>query len=470
MKKSMSVRTKITLWFSAVLAVMVALTFLVILSVGRTVVQRIVKDNLIELVEDNVGEVEYHASVNDAEEDSDRNHYIPYQNEVLEIDNDFLDEVNGITAALYTKEGELLYGENPAAALPSAVELEDGNFHSVSVRGAEYFVFDRQLTGDGLEGLWLRGVVSKHQEDDKLSAVASLSLVGMPLLLFFAIAGGYIIAGRALRPIKQITAAATEIGNGRDLKKRIAIGPGNDELHRLANTFDEMFERLDRSFEAEQQFTSDASHELRTPVSVIRAQCEYTLEKDRSPEEYREALEVISRQSGKMSRLVEDMLSLTRLERKAENYPLEPLDFSALVKSLSEDLALLREKNIVLTCEAEEGIKVNGNHELLSRLLTNLVGNAYRYGHENGHIYISLRRQEGSARLVVDDDGIGISPEQADKIFDRFYQADSSRSNQGTGLGLSMAQEIARIHGGSITVESNLGKGSKFIFKIPEKN
>lgn len=105
MKKSMSVRTKITLWFSAVLAVMVALTFLVILSVGRTVVQRIVKDNLIELVEDNVGEVEYHASVNDAEEDSDRNHYIPYQNEVLEIDNDFLDEVNGITAALYTKGG-----------------------------------------------------------------------------------------------------------------------------------------------------------------------------------------------------------------------------------------------------------------------------------------------------------------------------------------------------------------------------
>ena len=469
MKKSMSVRTKITLWFSGALAVMVALTFLVILSAGSTVVHRIVKDNLIEMVEDNVDEVEFFTSIDDAEKDNDEDHYISYKDGVLEIDDDFLDEVNGITTALYTEDGRLLYGENPVAALPSSVAMKDGSFQSVSVRGTEYFVFDRQLTSEGLEGLWLRGVVSKNQEDDKLTTVAGLSLIVMPLLLIFAILGGYMIANRVLRPIKQITAAATEISNGRDLKKRIDIGPGNDELHRLANTFDEMFERLDKSFEAERQFTSDASHELRTPVSVIRAQCEYTLEQDRERDEYREAMEVISRQSRKMSRLVEDMLSFTRLEQKAENYPLKPLDFSALVISISEDLALLREKNITLTCEVENGIMVNGNCELLSRLLTNLVVNAYRYGCEDGHINVCLSRQGGNIQLTVADDGIGMTSEQTEKIFNRFYQADPSRSGQGTGLGLAMAQEIAQIHGGSIVVESELGKGSKFIFKISER-
>lgn len=123
----------------------------------------------------------------------------------------------------------------------------------------------------------------------------------MPLLLILAVLGGYWIAGRALRPIQTITAAAAEIGSGRDLKKRIALGAGRDELHRLADTFNAMFDRLDKAFESERQFTSDASHELRTPVSVIRAQCEYTLERDRSPEEYREALEVIFRQSKRMT-------------------------------------------------------------------------------------------------------------------------------------------------------------------------
>ena len=291
----------------------------------------------------------------------------------------------------------------------------------------------------------------------------------MPLLLILAVLGGYWIAGRALRPIQTITAAAAEIGNGRDLKKRIALGAGRDELHRLADTFNAMFDRLDKAFESERQFTSDASHELRTPVSVIRAQCEYTLERDRSPEEYREALEVIFRQSKRMTRLVEDMLSFTRLERKAESYVMEPFELSAFVRSVCEDLALIREKNITLTCETDDGIVVEGNRALLGRLLANLVGNAYRYGREDGHIRVRVGRTADCVWLSVADDGIGIAPDRLDKVFNRFYQADAARSGEGTGLGLAMAQEIAHMHGGSITVESELGKGSEFILKIPIK-
>ncbi len=469
MKKGLSVRTKITLWFSAALSIMVVLTFLVILYVSSTVVHRMVSDNLIKLVKDNVDEVEYFNTIDEVMNDDDTDLYIPYNEGALEIDDDFLDEVNGIATALYTDKGELLYGKSPVPALSSYMQLTDGHLQSISVKGIEYFVFDRKLTNKGLDGLWLRGTVPKHQEDDKLSSVAVLSLIGMPLLLIFAVLGGYIIAGRVLRPIKYITETATKIYSGRDLKKRIAIESGNDELHMLANTFDEMFDRLEQSFETEAQFTSDVSHELRTPISVIRAQCEYTLDGNKSLEEYKEALGVISRQSKKMSKIIEDMLNFTRLETKAEFYQIEPLNFSTLTASICEDLAMLHEKNITLICEVENDIIVNGNQELLSRLIINLISNAYRYGNENGHINVKLKRHDKMALLIVSDNGIGMTQEQIDKIFNRFYQADSSRNIQGTGLGLSMAKEIAQLHKSNITVESELGKGSKFIFKIHEK-
>ena len=466
--KGLSVRTKITLYFSAVLLVVVASTFLVILTVGSTVLRQVVGDNLIALVEDNLGEVEY---VRTLPADADEHEQaIRYGDGWLVVDYDFLDEVNGVTAALYAGNGSLLYGSNPVGALPSAVALSDGQFQTVDSRGTTYFIYDRLLSVEVPGGLWLCGSVSVHQEDDKLTSVAGLSLVAMPLLLVLAVLGGYWIAGRTLRPIQTITAAAAEIGSGRDLKKRIALGAGRDELHRLADTFNAMFDRLDEAFEAERQFTSDASHELRTPVSVIRAQCEYTLERDRSPEEYREALEVISRQSRRMTRLVEDMLSFTRLERRAEGCAAEPVDLSALVRSACEDLALIREKSITLTCEAADGVVVEGDRALLGRLLTNLVGNAYRYGRENGYIRVKVERADGCVLLSVEDNGVGIAPEQQEKVFNRFYQADAARSGEGTGLGLAMAREIARLHGGDIRVTSEPGKGSIFVFRMPEKN
>ena len=141
---------------------------------------------------------------------------------------------------------------------------------------------------------------------------------------------------------------------------------------------------------------------------------------------------------------------------------MEPIDFTELVSFVCADMALIREKGITLQCEAEEGILFCGNRELLTRLLTNLISNAYRYGKENGHIWVRLRKENSKIRLAVQDDGIGIAKEEQQKIFQRFYQADNSRSGPGIGLGLSMAQEIAHFHGGEITVESDLERGSTF--------
>ena len=163
-----------------------------------------------------------------------------------------------------------------------------------------------------------------------------------------------------------------------------------------------------------------------------------------------------------MTRLITALLDFTRLECRTDYYKKEPVDMSALVASLCMDMALLKEKGIALTWDVEQNIRVQGSQELLSRLLTNLLSNAYQYGREQGHIWVRLCQGQGMVRLSVRDDGVGIAPQQQEKVFRRFYQADASRSNQGMGLGLAMVKEIAVFHGGEIQVESKEGEGSVF--------
>ena len=297
--------------------------------------------------------------------------------------------------------------------------------------------------------------------------ISRLSLILLPVLVLLAIGGGYLIAWRALRPIHQMSETVSHISRGGDLKKRIELGEGTDELHQLAESFNEMFGRLEKAFEAERQFASGASHELRTPMSVIMAQCEYSLENAENVEDYRQALEVISRQGGKMSKMIRDMLDFVRLEIRADSYTRSRVNMTELVTSTCADMKLIEEKGILLHCEAEDSVMVLGNSELLARLLSNLVSNAYRYGRENGFIRVLLRKNGDEAILSVTDNGIGIRKEEQEKIFHRFYQADASHSGAGTGLGLSIVSEIAKLHGGSIQVESEAGVGSSFIFSLP---
>lgn len=468
--RNLSIRFKITLWFSVALVLIVALSFGIILSVSGTVLQKTIRDSLIDTIENNVDEVEFFKDMHPTENDNDADHYIAFNNGFLEVDDDYLDMVNGVSTALYLKDGDLLYGENPIAKNTEALPFGDGEIQKVTVSGVTYYVYDRALTLEGLQGLWLRGTVSEAQGAAQLSSIAKISFYVLPGLLAFAVLGGYLIAGKTLKPIRKIEEAADEISKSKNLKKRIELAPGTDELHHLAGTFNEMFERLDEAFESERQFTSDVSHELRTPVSVILAQCEYSLESARTPEEYEAALRIIQKQGGKMNRTIGTMLDFIRLEQKNDSYSKETVDFSALVQSVCADMSLLQDKNIQLTFAVAPAVSVFGNPELLTRLLTNLIGNAYRYGRENGHIQVTLAREGQTGVLSVQDDGIGIAPEQQEKIFGRFYQVESSRSGNGTGLGLAMVQEIAHFHQGNIQVKSELGKGSAFIFTIQTKN
>lgn len=464
--KRLSLRLKVTLWFSTILIILVALTCGVILYVNDFLIQKVIQDNLIEVVENDVDEIEYFPSIQDKENDYDLDVYLSFRNGYLEIDDDFLGKVNEISVAVYLENGLLLYGENPLSQELSDMNFLDLQVQKKNVNGATWYIFDRKLVGNGLDGLWLRGVVSAQQGDTHFAAIINLSLIFIPIFLMLAIIGGYFIAGRSLAPIRKIAKTASQIGQGRDLKKRIELGKGADELHQLADTFNAMFERLDSSFEAERQFTSDVSHELRTPMAVIMAQCEYLLEKRRSVEEYEDAIKRIQRQSTKMTNLITDMLAFARLEFQIDSFEMHKVDLSKLVSSVCEDMSQIQEKNITLTWTIDDDIFITGNEHLLTRLLNNLISNAYRYGKDNGYILVELSESPEQVVLSVKDNGIGISSEDQKNIFQRFYRADKSRSSKGTGIGLAMVNEIAELHKGTISVDSTLGEGSTFSFVI----
>lgn len=465
--KRAKLQWKLTCWFSISLLLMALLTFVIVFFVSHSVLQKNLKDELIHTVEDNLDEVEFYRSVSQMHIDGDTDQYIHYGVGYLEIDDDFLDQVNGICTGLYRENGELLYGENPITEVEIPA-FADGVCHTVRQGGEVYYLFDRQLEQSPIRELWLRGVVAESQGDAPLRRIVRICLWCLGAMVLFAIGGGVAITRRALRPIRDLSQAAAQISGGDDLKKRIPAA-GNDELSQLAGAFNGMIQRLDEAFEAERQFASDASHELRTPMAVILAQCDEAMDADLSPEEYRQALRVIHRQGRRMNRMIAGMLECMRMERKSDLYAREDVDLSELTESLCQDLALIGEKGIQVTWQVADGIHFTGDRTLLSRMIANLVGNAYRYGRENGHTQVTLSREGEHILLSVADDGIGIAPDQQEKIFRRLYQGASHRNGEGVGLGLSMARQIARMYGGEITVKSAPGAGSTFTVRLPAK-
>ncbi len=464
--KKLSIRLIITLWFGLVLVIITAAMSAAILYISSSVLKDTIRNELVLTVESNADEVAFRTvtSSHDTDQYVSGYRYLEYNGGYLEIDEDFLNCRNGVYCAVYSEDGVLIYGENPIAYSTAKLDYSDGSIRSVSYDGVIHFVYDKQLELSYGQVLWIRGTVSAESGSSQLSNIIRLTLLLIPTFVVIAIIGGYIIAGKALHPVKKIAEATAEIERGSDLKKRIEIGDGSDEIHMLADSVNSMISRLDKSFESEKRFSSDVSHELRTPVSVISAQCEYTLEKPRKTNEYEEALMVISRQTEKMSKMISDMLDFTRLETKSDRYGKTAVDFSELVKLTCMDFERIHSKNISLEYSIEDNIMTEGSYELLQRLVSNLVSNAFRYGKENGLVKVSLSADGKEACLCVSDNGIGIKTEDIDRIFDRFYQADSSRSSGGTGLGLAIAKEIAEFHGGRISVSSRLGEGSEFRF------
>lgn len=464
--KNLTIQKKIIIWFALTLLIIVTLMNTLTFSIAKIVLDEDIKERLMNTVVSNVEEIEYFNRLDAGMEREQGDQFLQYNSGWLEIDDDFCDYYEGICTALYDKDGNLLYGEAPVKISRSKASSFT-SVGSVKYNGEKYYVYDRVLSGDSFDGLWLRGVVSKNERINILYNTVRLSFWLLPLLALLAILGGYAITRRSFLPIQQIADSAEEIGKSGDLSRRLDIGWGRDEIHQLASTFNGMFDRLEKAFETERQFTSDASHELRTPTAVILAQAQYGLELADFEEEYRESLEVIKRQAERMNDIINQLLFFTRLDQGSEPVNMEETNLSVLVAEICKDQRLISCKHISVKDDIQPDINVETDRNLFTRMLNNLFSNAYKYGKEKGTITMTLTRMGDDAVLRLTDDGIGISRENLERIWNRFYQVEPSRNEDaggGLGLGLSIVKQITSLLGGKISVESEEGRGTSFIF------
>lgn len=306
---------------------------------------------------------------------------------------------------------------------------------------------------------------SLNPEINTLHQLFTTILLGSPLLALFAALAGYFLAGRALAPIDAITRAAARI-SAEDLSSRINLPPTDDEVGRLAATFDGMLTRLDVSFRRERQFTSDASHELRTPLAAMQAILSVTRERRRSWKEYEAALDDLSEETVRLNGLTQDLLLMARWQ--GQNYlPQERVSLSDLLNDAFDTFRPLAEaRSLKLESNIPGGLVIHGNYDSLLRLFINLLDNAIKFTNRGG-VTLTARNENGTIVVEIADTGIGVSPESLSHIFDRFYRADASRTQPGSGLGLAIALEIARAHGGEIQVQSQPGKGTSFTVRLP---
>ncbi len=327
---------------------------------------------------------------------------------------------------------------------------------------------DEKMAGIVQVGSSLEGV------EETLHQLLLLLLIAVPALLLVASAGGLFLANKALRPVDAITQIARRIGSG-DLSQRIRIKRVNDELGRLASTFNEMIAKLEKSFRQVKRFTADASHELKTPLTILRGEVEVGLKKKRGLKEYQQILASNLEEINRMSRIVEDLLTLSRADMGELTMEREEIALSALARKVWQDLQLLAKKKRIQLKFMDNGFTgVEGDPLFLRQLILNLTENGLKYTRAGGEVVVRVKgdRDQGVVRLLVSDTGVGIPQKDLKRIFDRFYRVDKARSREtgGTGLGLSICQWIVQAHEGQIAVESKVGKGSTFTVTLPMKD
>ena len=290
-------------------------------------------------------------------------------------------------------------------------------------------------------------------------------LLGGALLTVVAAMGGYALAARALRPIDQMTRTARRI-SAEDLSARLDLPATDDEVGRLAATFDEMLGRLDDSFQRERQFTANASHELRTPLAAMQAILEVVRAQPRTPAEYEAAIDDLAEEADRLRTLVDRLLYLARNDARRSDVR-QPVELAFLLADIVDSLEPLAEqKGVVLSLATPSKLAMRGDGDSLVRLFVNLLDNAIKYTAQ-GSVAVSATAEAAWVTVAVSDTGAGIAAEHLPHIFDRFYRVDAARTSRGSGLGLAIAHDIARAHGGDITVASQPGQGTTFTVALP---
>lgn len=448
-KIQLGLKLKLTLWFMLIMAIISSCLVGVVIGISENVIVNEQEKELVSSV------LNFKQNV-----------------EMLEISNkeippDLLYN-KGVQMVVLDEYMNIVVGNRPFG-VEDNYDFADDTLQIQKYNGKEYYIYDKLFKIDSVmqKEYWVRGMVCLSDELAINKLIAEFYIIFIIIFVLVAGAGCYYIVGRSLSMVNKIRKTAKKISESADLTQRIDVDEEGDELHKLAETFNGMIERLDESFQKEKQFTSDASHELRTPISVILTECEYGEDCVDNIDDFKECIGSIKNQANKMSKLVSELLMISRMDNDRLKLNFEETDISELLEFVCEEQVEIHNDKVVLTQNIDKEIIGKVDRSLITRLFVNLISNAYQYIGTGNSIIVSLNKENDKIKFSVKDDGVGISEENISKIWDRFYQVDSSRTADGngsSGLGLSMVKWIAETHNGKLEVKSELGQGSEFIF------
>ncbi len=377
---------------------------------------------------------------------------LSFINNKINVSENFKYHYSGITTLIYSENKTLLIGQIPVG-YSGDYDFENGSLKTISINDDNYLIFDYFVSFNFENNFWVRGIVELPSQYKTSENVFKLSIVAVCLMMIIVVVGGYLILKKSFLPLYKIIDAANSINEANDLDARIVINNTNKEFNDLRNTYNNMFDRLQKSFEREKRFTTDVSHELRTPVSIIKSACEYSIKFETEISEKDETLKMIERQSEKLTELISKLLNIARLNQDTLTVNTENINISILLEEICN--------NYGITFEIEEDLIVSIDKSLFYILINNLVENAIKYG-QGKEVKVIALKDKNEIIVKVIDNGIGICKENIDRIWNRFYKVDESRNDDSFGLGLSIVERISKIHELKINVESEIGKGSTF--------
>jgi heavy metal sensor kinase len=376
----------------------------------------------------------------------------------------------GYAVRISDPEGATLQGAGLYKDIFGNGNISGEGFETVEVFGSKWRVY---TIGVKMQGSWnvtfIQVGESLSKVESTLSKMLFIELISIPVVLLLALAVGIFMAGRALRPIEKITslAAATQAV---DLSRRLDLDLPEDEIGRLASTFNGMLDRLEETFSSQRIFVSEAAHELRTPLTIIKGTTEVALSRERTTQEYRDVLGELETEIDHLAELAEDLLTLSRADSESAVLNMQEIDLFEVARSVVDLIAPLAEqKKITIGLKAAGPIPFKGDASKLTRMFLNILDNAMKYSSRNSKVFMSMYPTSEGIVAEVRDMGPGIRSGEIDRIFDRFHRSEEARDiyPSGSGLGLPIARWVARAHGGDIFVESESGKGTIFRIVLP---
>lgn len=439
-----SLKLRLTLWYTAMMVLVIAVTLGVMSAFSGSLVasddRRLLQSQLTAFLSD-----------------------LEFEDNQVEIEGFAIR--NGVYFSVYNAMGTRLAGVVPPD-FPEPALRQNADFEEKTPT-LTFYVSDRNVTGEDQREVIVRAVLQAQSSVSVASTLFRLALFALPFLVVIASLVGYFVAYRALLPMEKLVSAADTVATSGELSLRTGLTQRRDEVGRLASSFDRMMDRLELAFDRERRFTSDASHELRTPTTVILSQVELAKAHPEDVEEQRMTLEVIERQARRMSDLIQKLLMLSRLDQADIHLTWQTIDLDQLIQNHLHDYGWEESSSRLIYTPLPQQL-IRADPQLLGQAIDNLIQNALKFSSPDQPVTVQLSTSEDEVAVSVTDRGIGMESDVKARVFDRFYQADSARSSAygSQGLGLALTKRIVELHHGTITVDSTPGLGSRFTIRL----